>query len=79
MTALRLARRVLWIAVLTVLAFAATFGLVVAIDLLTRTGDFPGFSLHGRVALTLGILGVAGLTAGLMRLLFYSSRRGFDR
>ena len=35
-------------------------------------------SVHGWVALILGLAGVAGLTGGLMWLAFYSSRKGFD-
>ena len=36
-------------------------------------------SVHGWVALGLGALGVALLTAGLMRLVFLSSRGGWDQ
>ena len=35
-------------------------------------------SLHGYIALGLGSLFTFGLTAGLMALVFYSSRRGYD-
>jgi hypothetical protein len=34
--------------------------------------------VNGYIALTLGIVGTAGLGAGLMALLFYSSRHGYD-
>jgi hypothetical protein len=35
-------------------------------------------SLHGTVALALGVLASLGLGVGLMFLVFYSSRRGHD-
>ena len=76
---LRVARRLFWVLLLTLLAFALTYGLVVAVDLGTRGPTSPGLSPHGRLALTLGVLGGAGLPVGLMRLRFYSSRRGYDR
>lgn len=34
--------------------------------------------LHGRIALSLGVLGTVGLTWGLMALAFKSSREGWD-
>jgi predicted phage tail protein len=37
-----------------------------------------GMSAGGYLALTLGILGTAALAGGLMALLFYSQRRGYD-
>ncbi len=36
-------------------------------------------TLHGWLALGLGALGVAALTFGLMRLVFLSSRGGYDQ
>jgi O-antigen ligase len=37
-----------------------------------------GMSAHGYIALTLGVLGTAGLSGGLMALLFFSQRQGYD-
>lgn len=62
---------------LLVLAVAAagTFGLGwVWIALLHG----PAMSIHGWVALTLGLLGIVGLTWVLMALAFKSSREGWD-
>ena len=39
------------------------------------TGHIP---LSGWIAIILGILATAGLGGGLMALMFYSSRRGYD-
>ena len=38
----------------------------------------PAMSIHGYIALGLGALFTFALTAGLMALVFYSSRRGYD-
>jgi hypothetical protein len=35
-------------------------------------------SVHGYIALALGIIGTAGLGIGLMTLVFYSNRYGYD-
>lgn len=35
-------------------------------------------SVHGYIALALGIIGTAGLGIGLMSLVFYSNRYGYD-
>jgi hypothetical protein len=37
-----------------------------------------GISYHGKVALMLGLAGTFFMSAGLMFLVFYSSRRGYD-
>lgn len=38
----------------------------------------PVMSVHGYIALALGALFTFALTAGLMALVFYSSRHGYD-
>ena len=43
--------------------------------LLRQTG---GVSIHGYIALGLGVMLTAGLGGGLMALAFHSSRHGFD-
>jgi len=37
-----------------------------------------GFTLHGYIALAIGVLGTTLLAAGLMWLAFHSSRAGWD-
>lgn len=66
----------------TALAIAALLILLVATgwfayDGLT-TGDTPAMSGHAYVAMTLGIVFSVVIGGGLMALLFYSSRRGYD-
>ena len=34
--------------------------------------------INGYIALTLGVIGTAGLGGGLMALVFYSNRHGYD-
>jgi hypothetical protein len=55
-------------------AAAATFG---ASWLWSAIGGTP-MSVHGWIALGLGMLGTVGLTWGLMALAFKSSREGWD-
>lgn len=43
----------------------------------TAIGGGP-LGLHGRIALSLGVLGTVGLTWALMALAFKSSREGWD-
>lgn len=48
---------------------------------LVWSGEAPGgpaMSVHGYIALGLGALFTFALTAGLMALVFYSSRHGYD-
>lgn len=64
------------------LAVTALLVLLVAVgwfayDGLT-TGDAPAMSGHAYVAMTLGIVFSIVIGGGLMALLFYSSRRGYD-
>jgi hypothetical protein len=56
---------------------------VVAAIAILAAGSFeaaggPAMSIHGYIALGLGALFTFGLTAGLMALVFYSSRQGYD-
>ena len=60
-------------ALLILLAAAGWF----AYDGLT-TGDAPAMSGHAYVAMALGIIFSIVIGGGLMTLLFYSSRRGYD-
>lgn len=43
-----------------------------------ETSGGPAVSIHGYIALALGALFTFALTAGLMALVFYSSRHGYD-
>ena len=43
-----------------------------------RDDAAPDLTLHGWIALTLGVLGTIGLTWGLMSLAFRSHRDGWD-
>jgi hypothetical protein len=51
--------------------------LIVAVYLWVTLGDSQ-LSTNGVVALALGILGTVALGAGLMALVFYSHRHGYD-
>ena len=65
-----------WIAIIVLL-----FLLVLAIVgvFLSGTGDLAaGVSDAGMVAMTLGVLFTLAIGGGLMALIFYSSRRGYD-
>ena len=53
---------------------AAVAGSLYALRLLAR--DYV--SIHGYIALAIGVVGVCGLAGGLMALAFYSSRAGWD-
>lgn len=59
---------------LCVLAFAG----VLAYRGWTLGGQPVDIGFHGMVAIVLGVLGTALIGGGLMFLLFYSSRRGYD-
>jgi len=60
------------IALLGILAFAVIF----MVSAWTRTN--ADLSVHGWIALTLGVLFSLIVGCGLMALVFYSSRRGYD-
>ena len=65
-----------WVAIVVLL-----FLLVLAIVgvFLSGTGDLgAGMSTAGTVAMTLGVLFTLAIGGGLMALIFYSSRRGYD-
>lgn len=71
---LRLSRLALSIGLAVVISVAATLGLG-----LTWTAIGGGaMSLHGWIALGIGILGTAALAWGLMALAFRSDREGWD-
>ena len=61
------------VALLSLLAFAV-WGVATG---LRATGD-TSISLHGYIALGLGIVFTLGLGGGLMWLAYYSARRGYD-
>ena len=68
-------RRGGWIA----LAIAAAVIAAVALALYALSRLAAGqVSLHGYIALAIGVVGVCGLTGGLMALAFHSSRAGWD-
>lgn len=51
--------------------------LVMAVDVWSGSGD-TGMSHHGYIAMTLGAVATLALGGGLMALVFFSSRRGYD-
>lgn len=53
-------------------------GLAVFLVWSWETSGGPAMSVHGYIALGLGALFTFALTAGLMALVFYSSRHGYD-
>ncbi|HYG90845.1 MAG TPA: hypothetical protein VD978_31835 [Azospirillum sp.] len=60
-----------------VVALGCAIALGWAVYQLYMASEYMG--VHGWIALGLGTLGVALLTAALMRLLFISSRGGYDQ
>jgi len=68
----QLPRAIAGIALLGILAFAVMF----MVSAWTRTA--AQLSVHGWIALTLGVLFSLIVGCGLMALAFYSSRRGYD-
>ncbi len=64
-----------WIAGVGAVVVAALA--LVAVSIWESDGGLA-MSVHGYIALGLGALFTFGLTAGLMALVFYSSRRGYD-
>lgn len=62
--------------VVSLLAILATA--VVGVHQLWVSMEGSAISTHGMIALGLGVLVTFGLGAGLMFLVFYSSRRGYD-
>ncbi len=60
---------------LLALALLAVWGLV-------ATWDFAGdvkISVHGYIAMALGVIGTVALAGGLIWLAYYSARNGFDQ
>lgn len=64
-------------ALIAVVAAVVLTGLLIAIYLWWSLSDVD-ISINGLIALTLGSLLALGLAAGLMFLVFYSNRRGYD-
>lgn len=66
-------------ALATVVALAALLGLAVyaAVELWTAL-EGTEISMHGWIALGAGVVVTFGLGAGLMFLVFYSNRQGYD-
>jgi hypothetical protein len=65
-----------WIAIAALLAFLGVAA-VFAYAGWTRHGDVP-MSAHGYIAMALGIGFTLVVGIGLMTLVFYSSRKGYD-
>ena len=51
--------------------------LVISVFMWSDLGDVE-ISFHGMLALALGVIVTLGLGIGLMALVFYSNRRGYD-
>ncbi|HSK40553.1 MAG TPA: hypothetical protein VK943_12375 [Arenibaculum sp.] len=62
------------VVLLCLLAFAG----VLAYEGWTMGGQPVDIGFHGVLAIILGVVGTAVIGGGLMYLLFYSSRRGYD-
>lgn len=62
---------------ITVLGSIVIAALVWAVSTWTTTGD-GAVSIHAYLALGLGALGTVALGGGLMALVFFSSRHGYD-
>ncbi len=62
-----------------IVALAALLGLAIygAVEVWTALED-TAISVHGWIALGAGVLVTFGLGAGLMFLVFYSNRQGYD-
>lgn len=67
------------IACLLAMLLAAGVGGVMAWNAMGGGGPDQGISLHGFIALGLGILGSLVVGGGLMALAFFSSRSGHDQ
>ncbi len=66
-------------ACLLAMLLAAGVGGVMAWNAMGGGGPDQGISLHGFIALGLGILGSLVVGGGLMALVFFSSRSGHDQ
>jgi len=66
-----------WLAI-TVLLGLLAISIWFAIDI-WRSLEGTEISLHGKIAMALGIVVTLLLGAGLMALVFWSNRKGFDR
>lgn len=54
------------------------FSIWFAVDIWYATGEVE-ISTHGKIAMVLGVVLTFALGAGLMALVFWSNRKGFDR
>ena len=64
---------------LVALAIAAAVIAATVLSLFALRGLAGGHvSIHGYIALAIGVVGVCALAGGLMALAFYSSRAGWD-
>ena len=71
---MRRGRRGLVAVAIAAAVIAAVAGSLYALRLLA--GEYV--SIHGYIALAVGVVGVCGLAGGLMALAFHSSRAGWD-
>lgn len=69
----------LMIACLLAMLLAAVVGGVMAWNAVGGGGPEQGISLHGFIALGLGVLGSLVVGGGLMALVFFSNRSGHDK
>jgi hypothetical protein len=66
-----------WLVVFILLVFLGV-SIWFAVDIWYATGEVE-ISTHGKIAMVLGVVLTFVLGAGLMALLFWSNRKGFDR
>jgi len=65
-----------WVAVGAAVAAVLALGVIISV-VWTTLGD-SGISAAGWIAMGLGIVATLGLGSGLMALVFFSSKRGYD-
>jgi hypothetical protein len=68
-------RAILLIVVMGLMLGAAMFA---SLRMWGRIEGGPGMDVHGVAALAIGAIGTVALGGGLMALVFFSSRRGYD-
>jgi len=64
--------------ILTAAALSGLLALAVSFTINAWARTAASMSIHGWIALGLGIVFSVGIGCGLMALMFYSSRRGYD-
>jgi len=62
---------------IAVLGAILVTAVVMAVDVWSGAGD-TGMSVHGYIAMALGVVATLALGGGLMALVFFSNRRGYD-